>query len=562
MSLLALFDESERFFSLVQKHMLDGLLGDDATSTKALQAWVAKMDIDEIDAASYRLIPALYARAGSDPALQSIHGRLKGIYRYYFYRNNRFLSRMENILSALASAGIDFILFKGISILLQYHTSSAVRSSGDCDILIHPKDKERTEEILASCGFVYRYDAGRKLIDQHSHDFIDELENGFDLHWYALLESCTENIDDRFWSRSRHITWKGLRLRVLAPEDELLVAGMNGIRELENARADWLYDAWTILKANPDFNWPLLHEELTHRGLQEPFLTVLGQLHRFVPHLPEEVLEKEFSDEIKSAAIRLVAENRTFSFDPETDHDLTAALIPSSFFRRLAGKILGTDWRTDIAQSRDVTRYLRYDVHEDGSVSQVSLHRDAQAFLGEVFDIADPAELQKANNLASRADEVKFELMPGVLRIPVQARPRQYAAKVEIKNPSLCFSSPAIASLRINVRVTNASSWPWHVFTGPKSPYARQDNNFGLSYHLFTESGKTVSWDLPRVYFLEPRQCQVAMLLPGDSVQLELEILRPPALGRYEARIDIVQEHISWFDPEGISLPRLAIEVL
>jgi hypothetical protein len=562
LSLLALFDESERFFSLVQKHMLDGLLGEDATSTRALRAWAAKVDIDDIDAASYRLIPALYARAGADPVLHALHRRMKGIYRYYFYRNNRFLFRIEHVLSVLTSAGIDFILFKGISILLQYHNSSAVRSSGDCDILVHPRDKVRAETVLADCGLVYRYDAERKLRDRHSHDFIDEVENGFDLHWYALLECCEESIDDGFWRRSRYIVWKGLRLRVLAPEDELLVAGMNGIREIENARADWLYDAWTILKAVPNLDWHLLHEELRRRRLQDPFLKAISQLHRFVPHFPEVVVKREFSDEIKYAAWQVVAENRTFALDPKTDRDLTALLAPSSIFRRFAGAIRGTDWRARIARSGDVARYIRYDVHEDGSVSRVYLHRDAQVFLGEIFDVADSAALQTANNLASHRDEVRFDLAPGVLRVPRQARPRQYAATVAIKCRLLRFSSPDIASLRIEVRVTNDSTWPWHVFAEREGPLARQDSNFGLSYHLFTESRDIVSWDLPRVYFLVSRPGQVAMLLPGDSIRLELEILRPPAPGQFEARIDVVQERVTWFDPEGIYFPRLPIEVL
>ena len=52
------------------------------------------------------------------------------------------------------------------------------------------------------------------------------------------------------------------------------------------------------------------------------------------------------------------------------------------------------------------------------------------------------------------------------------------------------------------------------------------------------------------------------MLLPGDSLQVELEILRPPAPGRYEARLDIVHEWIAWFDPSAQHFPRLPIEVL
>ena len=141
--------------------MLDALLGEGAVSDEAVRDWAAAVDIDALDAASYRLVPALYVRAGSNPALRPLLGRMKGIYRYYFYRNNRFLTHVEQVFSALVAAGIDFIVFKGTSTLLQYYRSASLRSFGDCDILVHRRDKERAEEVLVSCGLFYRYDAER-----------------------------------------------------------------------------------------------------------------------------------------------------------------------------------------------------------------------------------------------------------------------------------------------------------------------------------------------------------------------------------------------------------------
>ena len=87
MSLLAVLDDSELFLTLTQKQMLDALLGEGAVSDEAVRDWAAAVDIDALDAASYRLVPALYVRAGSNPALRPLLRRMKGIYRYYFYRN-------------------------------------------------------------------------------------------------------------------------------------------------------------------------------------------------------------------------------------------------------------------------------------------------------------------------------------------------------------------------------------------------------------------------------------------------------------------------------------------
>jgi hypothetical protein len=555
MSLLAVLDESERFFTLTQTRMLDALLGEDAVSDVAVQDWAAAVDMDALDAASYRLIPAFCARFGSNLALLPLHGRIKGIYRYYFYRNNRFLTYVERVFSALVAAGIDFIVFKGTSTLLQYYRSAALRSFGDCDILVQRRDIERAEEVLVTCGLHYRYDAEHKLKDRHSHDFVDAVENNFDLHWYALLECCEEGIDDNLWSRSYHIEWKGLRLRVLAPEDELLVAGMGGIREPMNARLDWIYDASLILKATPDFDWRLLHEELKRRKFQLSFMSAIGLLYRFVPHFPHVAVEKKFFHEIRSAVERLVAENRTFGLDPETDRQLTAALSFPVGFRHFAGAILGGDRRKRIARSGNVTRYMRYCSHEDGSISQLYFHRDVRTFLDGIFDVVDSTALWRAKNYAQRCENVHLCLPSGVLRIPPKARPQQYAARVNVDNQTLRFATPDITSLSVVVRITNEASRPWHV-------WACDDCQFGLSYHLAAEDGELISWDLPRRYFLVPLRNQVALLLPGDSLQVELEIQRPQAPGRYEARLDIVHELIAWFDPSGQHFPRLPIDVL
>jgi hypothetical protein len=555
MSLLAVLDESEEFLTLAQKRMLDAVLGEGAVSDAAIRDWAAAVDINALDAASYRLVPALCARAGSNPALRPLYGRMKGIYRYFFYRNNRFLTFVERVFSALVAAGIDFIVFKGTSTLLQYYRSAALRSFSDCDILVQRRDKERAEEVLVTCGLSYRYDAERKLRDRHSHDFVDAAENGFDLHWYSLLESCEERIDDGLWSRSHHIEWKNLRLRVLAPEDELLVAGMGGIREPMNARVDWIYDAWLILKATPDFDWRLLHEELKRRKLQLSFMSAIGLLHRFVPHFPNVAVEKEFFHEIRSVVERLVAENRTFGLDPETDRQLTAALSFPAGFRRFVGAIFGGDKRERIARSGNVTRYMRYCSHEDGSISHLYCHRDVRTFLDDIFDVVDSTELRQAKNYARRREDVHLCLPSGVLRVPPKARPQQYAARVNADNQLLQFVTPDITSLSVVVRITNDASRPWHVL-------ACDDCQFGLSYHLVADGGECVSWDLPRRYFLVALRNQVALLLPGDSLQVELEILRPPAPGRYEARLDVAHERIAWFDPNGQHFPRLPIEVL
>lgn len=554
MSLFALIDESEKYFTFTQVQLIESLLGDDAASAGALRKWAGSVDIDALDGASYRLIPALYARAGASPALAALRGRMKGIYRYYFYRNNRFLTFVEKVLASLLAREIEFIVFKGTAIQLQYHHSAALRSFGDCDILVHRRDKARCEAILAECGLGYRYDPEHKTQDRHSHDFVDAAGNGIDLHWFALLECCDEGIDNGFWQRSRLIEWRGLRLRVLAPEDALLVAAVNGIREVMNARADWIFDAWLILKALPEFDWRRLHDELTGRGLNLHFMDAMGLLYRFVPHFPAALMEKEFGPELKRALERRVAENRTFAIDQRNDSALSAMLARPGLISRVAETMFGVDQRARLAASGDVVRHLRYALHDDGSISQLDLHRDVRGHLAMIFDVADPAALKRAENHARRRDEVQLRPPPGVLRVPERVRRQKLDAELRTDATTLRFDTPDLGGVTVNVRIVNRSNEPWHVFPG-------SENTFGLSYHLVREDGSVVAWDLPRVYFLTGKQNQVAMLMPGDSLRLDLMILRPPEPGRYQARLDIVHERVAWASDTGQHFPQCSIQV-
>lgn len=342
----------------VHGYMLEALLGAGESRHTALQKWALTVDIDRIGASSYRLIPALYAEAGADPVLAPHQGRLKGIYRYFLYRNSRLLAVIERTLRALQQAGVDFILIKGTAVVLQYHPSAALRSFGDCDVLIHLADKPRAEAVLAGLGFGLKEPAGSSPRNRHSDDYTDAAGNGVDLHWHALAECRTPRADDGFWQRSRQITWKGMTLRVLAPEDELLTAMLNGLRDRHQERLDWLYDAATILRAHPAFDWALLRQEALNRKLQIRLARALAVANRFIPDFPAETVEKVFSGEIAEAQARSDAEGelhrlmaRLFEEDRAgllNPVSLLAALRPAVGLRR---RIKGMGPRQD--PSRD-----------------------------------------------------------------------------------------------------------------------------------------------------------------------------------------------------------------
>nr|WP_290669001.1 O-antigen ligase family protein [Ardenticatena sp.] len=91
------------------------------------------------------------------------------------------------------------------------------------------------------------------------------------------------------------------------------------------------------------------------------------------------------------------------------------------------------------------------------------------------------------------------------------------------------------ALVRLPVRVWNKGVRSWH----PSGAYA-----FALSYHMQREDGTMVTYDglrspLPRV------------VLPGEQVVVQAQVLAPSEAGRYRVEWDMVQEAVTWFSWKG-----------
>ena len=464
MSFLSLLDESDQFLSESQELLLDALLGNGLRSDTHASKWAQSVNFDELDASSYRLIPALYSKCGKTDALKAHSGRMKGIFRYYFYRNNRFVARIRDTLAALASHGIDCIVFKGSSILIQYHSSVALRSFGDCDILIRQQDLIQAGNVLQDAGWTYRYDDHRWQTDTHSHDYVDEAAAGFDLHWYALFESCEEDIDEGFWQRSKVIDWKGLAVRVLSPEDELLVAACNGIRDKLDVRTDWLYDADLIFKSKSGFDWRLFWQEARARALSDHLVTAMGLLDRFVPGFPASEVERQAYPEIGRAVEKMLGQNRNFNFDQQTRKRMQTMVRPKNPLRRILTGGPGTDWVSRAASARNTFKFVHYDLNDDGWICRLRLYKDLLGFVPDIFEVHDQDAFDRLDVYMSDVGEILIELPSGIVRIPDKTRFRDYRAIISIDRARVAFEGPLAKHVGIRARVTNTSSAPWIVY--------------------------------------------------------------------------------------------------
>jgi hypothetical protein len=251
--------------------MLRALLLSDPLDTEARILWNHLVDFERLDYASLRLVPLLFLKSVPGDPWDRHRSRMKGIYRYFLYRNSLLESEAFRAVAALREQDIEVMLIKGLAVALTTCTSLAQRPMADVDLLVRRSDFERADFELKRLGWNPKIRAdGLDL--PHSRDYTNGKNQGMDLHWRSLLEAQNDTDDDACWMRSRLVSWKGTQVRIPAAEDQLIFALVNGLRDLHSMKYEWVVDVHRLLEANPPFNWKVLFREVEKRKLE--FLVV------------------------------------------------------------------------------------------------------------------------------------------------------------------------------------------------------------------------------------------------------------------------------------------------
>ncbi|MEO1221571.1 MAG: nucleotidyltransferase family protein [Pseudomonadota bacterium] len=88
------------------------------------------------------------------------------------------------VIKALDDQGIETVLMKGTALAYSLHEEPATRRRGDTDLLVRPRDQERTRTILQKLGW-YRKEDPHGLYYQEGwlHDAAGFFVHSIDLHW-------------------------------------------------------------------------------------------------------------------------------------------------------------------------------------------------------------------------------------------------------------------------------------------------------------------------------------------------------------------------------------------
>lgn len=254
----------------------------DDAAAKAWREWVSTGDLDKSGWPEVRLLAAVAERLPVLDPNTPIRGRLEGIRRFVWTRNQMRLMASLPALDALLAVKVPLMLLKGGARIASDQAAASARYLRDIDILVPRGDMAAAIDALRRAGF--RASIGRLPGEVRAapfdKDHVQSSETApteIDLHWSALRMGRTADHDGRLWSRARTVEILGRAVQVPSASDQLIIALAHGVVADTDRPADWVIDAVTCLR-DRSLDWRVVADEARARRLEVPIASGLALL--------------------------------------------------------------------------------------------------------------------------------------------------------------------------------------------------------------------------------------------------------------------------------------------
>jgi len=292
--MIAVNNEAGCWPTRAQELMLRAALLEREPALESWNEWRRTVDIDVVDYGSHRMIPQLYRNLQRHGVKDPLMERLKGVYRYYLYKNEILLHRIGTLLAAFEEAGIQTMVLKGAALIPLYYRESGLRPMLDADVLVHAHQAEHAMELLQRLRWKSVRHAPQTYIPIiHSTPFEDDGGRQLDLHWHLFWECFNANDDDEYWKNAIPVQIGGAQTFALNHTDQLLHTCWHGARWNEVPPIRWIADAMAILGASAaDIDWGSLLQKAQRHRIVMPIRDSLQYLkNTFDAPVPDTLLE-------------------------------------------------------------------------------------------------------------------------------------------------------------------------------------------------------------------------------------------------------------------------------
>lgn len=267
--------------------LLHAALDEPKAASAAWQRWRTWVEFDDLAEPEQRLLPLVYRNLGERLAGDSVKGRMRGIYRLTWTRNQLLVAAAAAAIRALAEAGIPTLSLKGAPLSILNYRDMGARSMADVDLLVRPAQAAAAMDCLRGAGWRTELDDPKRMIRvHHSYAFSNPPQGEVDLHWFSLW---TTSGDAPLWEAA--VPLEIGEEPTLAPcaADSLLNVCAHGSPRQPVPAFRWIADAVTIIRADPP-DWDRFVAEARRRRLTVVAAATLAYLREeFSLDVPDKV---------------------------------------------------------------------------------------------------------------------------------------------------------------------------------------------------------------------------------------------------------------------------------
>jgi Uncharacterised nucleotidyltransferase len=260
--------------------LLQAALLERESALEAWRRWRSRVDLDQLDAGSLRLVPLAFWNLGEAIENDAFDRWVRGIVRASWLRGQSLLAEARPALEGLRGADIPVLVIKGAVASRWYPRGFSSRPMLDVDLVVPADRRLEAWELLASSGFVpfaNRSATDFEVLERTSWNFRGPRGGELDLHWRALAGIPREEADRIVWAAAGTDSLVELEVRSPAPRHQIFQTLLHAAEWDPDSSIVWVSDLVELMRAAApgEIDWPALVEEARRLRIEQIVATGL-----------------------------------------------------------------------------------------------------------------------------------------------------------------------------------------------------------------------------------------------------------------------------------------------
>ena len=274
---------ADQLASLAPEHrlLLLAALAPPVVATDAWREWRHRVDFDAIDSASQRLLPLLARRDGVIPRDDTVSGRVRGLYRRTWVRNQSLWDAVRPAVEALAQARIPLLLV-GDAALVGLSGDAGTRSIQTLTMAVGPGHRSKAVHTLTLLSWRPRLAGVRRRLrwqlmpSGDNWSFTRPGDEAATKPLRLCLGAPWAVADPMAWQGAQPMAVAGKVRQLQHPGDLLLQLTLEGARPCQHLSPQWIADVVRLLRlTDPEAVATRIQARSRHKRLPDAFRTRL-----------------------------------------------------------------------------------------------------------------------------------------------------------------------------------------------------------------------------------------------------------------------------------------------